>query len=99
MNDTEDTSWQNLIAISAPAFPGAIDEAPPYGFTTRILAQLGAETRQRELMERIGLRALLASMTILMVTAAFALGLNHGERSDFEPGLSGILQAADVPLS
>jgi hypothetical protein len=94
----EDSHWQNLVALSAPAFAGA-DDAPPYGFTTRVLARLKTENRQRELMERIGMRALFASLVILLLTGAVTLGVSHGDRGDFEPGLRGIIQAANVPIS
>jgi hypothetical protein len=99
MNDPKETNtWRNLVALSAPAF-AATDERPPYGFTTRVVAQLGAETRQRELMERTGLRALFASLAILLLTGALTLGVRQMDRSDLEPGLRGILQAANIPLS
>jgi len=99
MNTPEDNLWSNLVAMSAPAYPAA-GEVPPYGFTTRMLARLRTETRQQELMERIGLRAIFASFAILVVTGMFTLGLNHSkDNGDLEPGLRGFLQAADTPLS
>ena len=99
MNTPEDNLWSNLVAMSAPAYSAAGD-APPYGFTTRMLARLRTEGRQQEMMERIGLRAIFAAFAILVVTGAFTLGLNHSRNnSDLEPGLRGFLQAADTPLS
>jgi hypothetical protein len=97
-SNPEDNLWHNLVVMSAPAYADAA-ASPPYGFTTRLLARLQAEERQQELMERIGLRAIFASLGILALTAAFTFGWGHTHRSDLEPGLGGILQSADVPLS
>ena len=99
MNTPEDNLWTNLVAMSAPAYPAA-GEAPPYGFTTRMLAQLRTEERQQKLAERIGLRAIFAAFAILVATGMFTLGLNHSRHSsDLEPGLRGFLQTANTPLS
>jgi hypothetical protein len=99
MNTPDDNLWQNLIALSTPAYSAA-GETAPYGFTTRLLARLRTEGRQQELVERIGLRAIFASFAILVVTGLFTLGLNHSQNNgDLEPGLRGFLQAANMPLS
>jgi hypothetical protein len=99
MNTPEDNLWSHLVALSAPAYPAA-GEAPPYGFTTRVIARLRTEERQQELMERIGLRAIFAAFAILVVTGVFTLGLNKPQNNgDLEPGLRGFLQAANTPLS
>ncbi len=97
-NHPEDNLWNNLVAMSAPAYADAA-LTPPYGFATSTLARLRAEERQQELMERIGLRAIFASLGILLLTAAFTFGWEQSHRSDLEPGLGRILQSADVPLS
>jgi hypothetical protein len=99
MNNPQDDHWRNLVALSAPAYPAA-GEAPPYGFTTRMIARLRTEDRQQESMERIGLRAIFAAFAILVVTGVFTLGLNKSQNNgDLEPGLRGFLQAANAPLS
>lgn len=99
MNTPEDNLWSNLIAMSTPAYP-ATGEAPPYGFATRVLAQLRTEERQQKLAERIGLRAIFAAFAILVVTGVVTLDLDHSRNnSDLEPGLRGFLQAANTPLS
>jgi hypothetical protein len=99
MNTPDDNLWKNLVAMSAPAYSVG-GEAVPYGFTTRLLAQLRMEERQQKLAERIGLRAIFAAFAILLVTGIFTLGLNHSRNnSDLEPGLRGFLQAANMPLS
>jgi hypothetical protein len=99
MNQQENQPWNNLAAMAAPAYAAA-DDAPPYGFTTRVLAQLGSEQRQQKSMERIGLRAIFASLAILVLTGVVALGLNHSRNNgDLEPGLGRFVQAADMSLS
>jgi hypothetical protein len=97
MNTTEDTRWKNLLATGAPAFAG--DAEPPYGFITRTLARLREENRQRDLMERIGLRALFASLAVLAAAAILNVLVDHSVRGDLEPGLRGIVQVENVPLS
>lgn len=97
MNEPEDLMWQKLLALSAPTFAG--DAAPPYGFTTRFLANWRAEARQCELMERIGLRTLFASLGVLAIAGTLAFGFHYLDRSNLEPGLSGIIQIENVPAS
>lgn len=97
MNQNEDLHWQRLLALSAPTF--AAETTPPYGFTTRFLAQLRAETRQRELFERIGVRAIFASIGMLVLTLGFSVGVKYLGRTDLEPGLRGIVQVENVPVS
>jgi hypothetical protein len=97
MNEQQDLRWKNLAALSAPACAG--DVVPPYGMVTSTLARLRAETRQTEMAERIGLRALFASLAILVCTAAVTVGISSRESSDLEPGLKNIVQVENVPLS
>jgi hypothetical protein len=97
MNELEDTHWKNLLAMSSPAFAG--EAHPPYGFTTRTLARLREETRQLETAERIGLRAVFASLFLLLLTVVGTLGVDQLNRGDLEPGLRSIVQVENVPLS
>ncbi len=97
MNEFENGRWQNLVALSASSFAGEL--TPPYGFVTRTLAELRAETRQRELVERIGLRALFASLAILLATVGLTIGATYVNRGDLEPGLGNIVQVENVPVS
>jgi hypothetical protein len=97
MNDKEDMQWLNLVALSAPTF--ALDPTPPYGFTTRFLAQYRTETRQRELVERIGMRALFASLGLLLLAAAVNFGVDYSQRADLEPGLPGLVQVENMRVS
>jgi len=94
----EDEKWQGLLLRSAPAFAG--EASAPYGFVTGTLAQLRAEKRQQEEMERIGWRALLASMAALAVAAAVTLSVNLTDPSmDFDPGVRSLVQIENVPVS
>ncbi|HEV3271600.1 MAG TPA: hypothetical protein VGZ93_05405 [Candidatus Methylacidiphilales bacterium] len=98
MNTKEDEKWQALLALSGPTFAG--DAEPPYGFVTATLARLRAENRQQEEFERIGWRALLASLGALAVAATVTLSVNlHDRGGDFEPGVNGAVQMESIQLS
>jgi hypothetical protein len=96
-NDPE-TTWKNLLAQSATTFEPEL--APPYGFVTNTLAALRAEQRQERECERIGLRALWASLAALGVAAAVTLTVNlHQDNSDFDPGVRSLVQVENLPYS
>jgi len=98
MNPNEDEKWQRLLLRSTPAFAG--ETAPPYGFVTGMLAGLRAEKRQQEELERIGWRALLASLAALVVAAAVTLSVNFRDRGgDFEPGIKTLVQMENIQVS
>ena len=72
MNTREDNVWKSLLAQSATTFDG--DTTPPLGLATRVLAGV-RETRGREAAgERIGLRAIFASLAavVVMTVVTFA---------------------------
>jgi hypothetical protein len=98
MNTREDEKWLGLLQRSTPTFAG--EAVPPYGFVTGTLARLRAESCQREEIERIGWRALLASLAALVLAATFSLGMSHSDRgSDFEPGVRGFVQMENLQVS
>ena len=97
MTKSENLHWHNLVSLSAATFDG--DDAPPYGFTTRFLSRQRAEAKQRELIERIGLRAIFASLAMLVVAAAVTFGVDYANRSEFDPGLRSMVQAEHLQLS
>ncbi len=92
-----DQHWQNLVALSAPTFTG--DDAPPFGFATRMLARLRDESRQREAVERVGFRALFVSIAVLAVTTGALVAFDSLDRGDLEPGVSSLVQVDNVPVS
>ena len=99
MNTNEpDPTWMKLLARSAPTFAG--DATPPYGFVTSALAGLRAERRQQRELERIGWRALLASLAALAVAAALTVTLGlRDQNSDFDPGVRSLVQVDNLPYS
>jgi hypothetical protein len=98
MNTNEDQKWQDLLLHSTPTFAG--EAAPPYGFVTGTLARLRTETRQQEEFERIGWRALLASLAALVIAATVTLSMNYMDRGgDFEPGVRSLVQMENIQVS
>ncbi|MCE0524048.1 MAG: hypothetical protein LV480_14165 [Methylacidiphilales bacterium] len=98
MNSREDEKWQGLLLRSAPTFAG--EAALPYGFVTSTLARLRAETSQQEEIERIGWRALLASLAALTIAATVTLSVNlRDQGGDFDPGVKSLVQVDNMPLS
>ena len=93
MNDR----WKNLLALSAPTF--ANEAVPPFGFTTSLLARLREQDRDMEQAERIGVRALFASLGALVLAAILAFSASRVNHNDIEPGLRSIVQVENVPLS
>jgi hypothetical protein len=93
MNDR----WKYLLTLSAPTF--AREAVPPYGFTTSLLSRLREQERETELAERIGLRALFASLVALVVAGVLAVSASYRNQSDLEPGVRSIVQVENVPLS
>ncbi|MCE0483476.1 MAG: hypothetical protein LV479_04470 [Methylacidiphilales bacterium] len=92
MNTNSDLKWKSLLAHSAPTF--AIDAMPPYGFITSMLTRMETEKRQQEMMEKIGLRAIFASLGALAVVVTITVSLNLKAAPDLEPGMRGIVQEA-----
>jgi hypothetical protein len=98
MNPKEDQKWQGLLQLSAPTFAG--DAEPPYGMITSTLARLKAGKQQQEDVERIGWRALLASLAALAVAATVTLSVSYlNQGVDFEPGVRGVVQMENIQVS
>ncbi len=99
MNPNEpEKIWINLLAQSAATFAGEAE--PPYGFVTSTVAGLRAANSQRRDFERIGWRALMASLAALGVTAALTLTVSLQDQStDFDPGVRGLVQMDNLPYS
>jgi hypothetical protein len=90
--------WMSLLAQSAPTFAGEAEA--PYGFVTSTLAAWRAEGRQQREFERIGWRALLASLVALGVAAALTLTVSlRDQGKDLDPGVRGLVQMDNLPYS
>jgi len=98
MNEIENQTWQKLLALSAPTFAG--EAVPPYGFVTSTLAGLRVQQTQVENFERIGWRALLASLAALAVAGTLAVTMPMRDNSgDFDPGVRSLVQMENISVS
>jgi hypothetical protein len=98
MNSKEDEKWRSLLLRSVPTFAG--EATAPYGFVTSTLARLRTEDTQQEEFERIGWRALLASLGALAIAVTVTLSLNFTDRGgDFEPGVRNLVQMENIQVS
>jgi hypothetical protein len=98
MNKTDNDTWQKLLALSAPTFAG--EATPPYGFVTSTLTRLRAQENQMAACERIGWRALLASLAALAVAVTLTVTLDMRDSSgDFEPGVRSLVQMQNISVS
>jgi len=93
----DDKTWQALLAHSAPTFTG--ETTPPFGFVTSTLTKLRAEKGEKELLEKIGLRALFASLCVLIAVTGFSAGLQMRDRFDIDPGLRSIISVDRVTIA
>jgi hypothetical protein len=74
MNPDFHHRWQQLTQQARQASPAVLPDGPPYGFTTRLLAQFQSPSANDRLSERLaafGLRAVITSA--LAFAAALAL--------------------------
>jgi hypothetical protein len=97
MNTREDKNWQNLLLRSTPTFAGVAE--PPYGFVTGVLAQLRAEKHQLAEIERIGWRALVASLVTLGAVVVFTAGLQLQDRYEPDPSVKNMIEMDNVSVS
>ena len=97
MSTKDEQFWQALLAQSAPAFAGETE--PPYGFTTRILAAARDEKRQEKAMERVGLRALFASLAVVTLTAVVTIGWQMQDSRDLDPGVKSLALVENFQVS
>jgi hypothetical protein len=91
------TRWENLLAMSAATFEPPAE--PAFGLATAVLARLREDELSQALAERIGLRAIFASVGALVLVFLFSVTAQHFQQNDFEPGLRSIVQVQNVPLS
>jgi hypothetical protein len=50
-------------------------------------------------MERIGFRAIFASLAIVAVTAALTFGMQFGDREDLDPGVKSMALVENLQVS
>jgi len=94
----EDQTWRELLAQSRPAFAGETEV--PYGLATRVLAGAREQRGQRDAFERIGWRAILASLAMVALTAGLTLGVQAmNDREDLEPGIQSLAVLENVQVS
>jgi hypothetical protein len=98
MNTPQNDKWQQMLAVSSPTFAG--EATPPYGLVTSALGRLKAENQQVAEIERIGGRALLASLCALVVAAVLAVSVTPKDQSgDLEPGVKSLVQVENISVS
>jgi hypothetical protein len=95
MKSKEENVWESLLAQSAPTFAGEV--SPPYGLTTRVLAAVRERRQQEAIWERIGLRAIFASLTAVVGIALITFVLH--DRDDLDPAMKSIAQVENVQVS
>jgi hypothetical protein len=94
----EDQTWRDLLAQSGHTFAGETE--PPFGFATRLLAAVREERRQQAALERMGWRAILASLAMVVVAGALTAGLQiAGDPEDPEPGVKSMALVENVQVS
>jgi hypothetical protein len=95
MNTREDNVWKSLLTQSAPTFAGNM--APPLGLAARVLAGARETRVQEAAWERIGLRAILASLAAVAVLAAVTFAGVH--RDDVDVPVRGLAALEDTQVS
>jgi len=95
--DRDDKKWRTLLELAAPTFAGATEL--PYGFVTSTMARVKAERAEREMTDRIGLRALFAALAVLAMAGGISFAVQLHDRLDFDPGTKSIIQEDHVSIS
>jgi ethanolamine utilization cobalamin adenosyltransferase len=93
-----DEKWMSLLALSTPTFAG--EATPSYGFVTATLARLREELAQVKELERIGWRAVLASLGALAVAVAITVTVDlRNQAPDLDPGVPSLVQMDKIQFS
>jgi len=95
MKSKEDMMWESLLAKSAPAFAG--EATPPYGLTTRILSAVREQQQQQAAWERMGLRAIFASLAAVVGIALLTF-VRH-DPDDLDPAVKSVALVENVQVS
>jgi hypothetical protein len=95
MNTREDNVWKSLLAQSATTFDGNL--APPFGLAARVLAGVRETRVQEAAWERIGLRAIFASLVaVAVMTAVTFAKVGH---DDTDAPVRSLAQLENVQVS
>ena len=95
MKSKEDQVWENLLAQSAPSFSG--EATPPYGLTTRILAAVREQRQQEAVWERVGRRAIFASLAAVVGIALITF-VRH-DSDDLDPAVKSVAVVENIQVS
>ncbi len=96
MKTKEDRVWESLLAQSAPAF--AAETTPPFGLATRVLAGVRDERQQVATWDRVGRRAIWASLTAVLIMGAVTMA-RHERHDDVDPTVRNLALVENVPVS
>jgi hypothetical protein len=91
----EDNIWNSLLAQSAPTFAGAC--APPLGLAARVLAGARETRLQEAAWERVGLRALFASLAAVGIMAVVTFA--RVQPDDGESPVQSLIQVENLQVS
>jgi len=95
MKSKEDMMWENLLAQSAPTFNAEV--TPPYGLTTRVLAAVREQQQQEAVWERVGRRAIFASLAAVVGIALLTF-VRH-DSDDLDPAVKSVALVENVQVS
>ena len=95
MKSKEDMMWESLLAKSALTYTG--EATPPYGLTTRILALVRDQKQQEAVWERVGRRAIFASLAAVVGIALLTF-VRH-DSDDLDPAVKSVALVENVQVS
>jgi hypothetical protein len=97
MNMKEDRVWESLLTQSTPAF--AAETEVPFGLPTRVLAALRDRQGQEAMWDRIGHRAILASLGAVLGLALLTFVVAREQSDDLDPGVQSLALVENVQVS
>jgi len=95
MKTKEDIVWESLLAQSAPAF--AVEAVPPFGLATRVLAAVREQQEQVAVWDRVGRRAIFASLAAVLAIAALTVA--RQAHDDDDPSVKSLALVENIQVS
>jgi hypothetical protein len=95
MKSKEDTTWEHLLARSAPTFVG--ETTPPFGLATRVLAAARDQRQQEAVWDRVGRRAIFTSLAAVVGIALLTF-VRH-DSDDLDPAVKSVALVEDIQVS